>query len=125
MAITQGILVENMRREGFELGVCPPKVLFKRDESGQKLEPIEEVVVEVTPCQSCSGCCVLPECLVFALHASKHARLYTRHASRYMYMHEQINSGELGAPFSDTILLHVAFFWSYTKASQKNIHRTV
>ena len=43
----QGILVENMRREGFELGVCPPKVLFKRDESGQRLEPIEEVVVEV------------------------------------------------------------------------------
>jgi GTP-binding protein len=37
-----------MRREGFELGVCPPKVLFKRDESGQKLEPIEEVVVEVS-----------------------------------------------------------------------------
>ncbi len=43
----QGILVENMRREGFELGVCPPKVLFKKDENGGRLEPIEEVVVEV------------------------------------------------------------------------------
>jgi GTP-binding protein len=42
-----GILVENMRREGFELGVCPPKVLFKKGENGERLEPIEEVVVEV------------------------------------------------------------------------------
>ena len=41
-----GILVENMRREGFELGVCPPKVLFKT-ENGKRMEPIEEVVVEV------------------------------------------------------------------------------
>ena len=41
-----GILVENMRREGFELGVCPPKVLYKQ-EGGERLEPIEEVVVEV------------------------------------------------------------------------------
>jgi GTP-binding protein len=42
-----GILVENMRREGFELGVCPPQVLFKRGPDGGRLEPIEEVVVEV------------------------------------------------------------------------------
>ena len=42
-----GILIENMRREGFELGVCPPKVLFQKDESGATLEPIEEIVVEV------------------------------------------------------------------------------
>jgi len=42
-----GILVENMRREGFELGVCPPKVLYKKGEGGERLEPIEEVVVEV------------------------------------------------------------------------------
>jgi hypothetical protein len=38
-----------MRREGFELGVCPPKVLFKKDKDGSRLEPIEEVVVEVCP----------------------------------------------------------------------------
>lgn len=42
-----GILVENMRREGFELGVCPPKVLYSQGENGERLEPIEEVVIEV------------------------------------------------------------------------------
>ncbi|XP_047950381.1 50S ribosomal subunit assembly factor BipA-like isoform X2 [Salvia hispanica] len=41
-----GILIENMRREKFELSVSPPKVMYKI-EKGQKLEPIEEVTVEV------------------------------------------------------------------------------
>ena len=41
-----GILVENIRLGGFELCVCPPKVLYK-EEVGERLEPIEEVVVEV------------------------------------------------------------------------------
>jgi GTP-binding protein len=41
------ILIETMRREGFELGVSRPKVLFSRDESGEVLEPIEEVVIDV------------------------------------------------------------------------------
>ncbi|CAK8577083.1 unnamed protein product [Lathyrus sativus] len=41
-----GILIENMRREGFELSVSPPKVMYKTDK-GQKLEPIEEVTIEV------------------------------------------------------------------------------
>ena len=41
------ILIETMRREGFELGVSRPKVLFRRDESGEILEPIEEVVIDV------------------------------------------------------------------------------
>ncbi|EKX48415.1 hypothetical protein GUITHDRAFT_68817 [Guillardia theta CCMP2712] len=41
-----GILLENMRREGFELSVSPPQVVFK-EENGVKLEPIEEVVIEV------------------------------------------------------------------------------
>ncbi|KAL5570968.1 hypothetical protein UlMin_020565 [Ulmus minor] len=41
-----GILIENMRREGFELSVSPPKVMYK-NENGQKLEPIEEVTIEV------------------------------------------------------------------------------
>jgi GTP-binding protein len=42
------ILIETMRREGFELGVSRPKVVFQRDEStGQILEPIEEVVIDV------------------------------------------------------------------------------
>ncbi len=42
------ILIENMRREGFELTVSRPKVVIKIDpETGQKLEPIEEVIVDV------------------------------------------------------------------------------
>jgi GTP-binding protein len=42
-----GILIETMRREGFELSVSRPKVLFRRDATGQLLEPIEEVVIDV------------------------------------------------------------------------------
>jgi GTP-binding protein len=41
-----GILIETMRREGFELSVSRPKVLF-RSEGGELLEPIEEVVIDV------------------------------------------------------------------------------
>ncbi|XWS30032.1 hypothetical protein CRYUN_Cryun24cG0082900 [Craigia yunnanensis] len=41
-----GILIENMRRERFELSISPPKVMYKT-ENGQKLEPIEEVTIEV------------------------------------------------------------------------------
>jgi GTP-binding protein len=43
-----GVLIENMRREGFELSVLKPRVLFRTDpDSGEKLEPIEEVVIDV------------------------------------------------------------------------------
>ena len=42
-----GVLIETMRREGFELSISRPKVIMKRDESGQLLEPIEEVVIDV------------------------------------------------------------------------------
>ncbi|TAK99812.1 MAG: translational GTPase TypA [Rhodospirillaceae bacterium] len=42
-----GVLIEQMRREGFELSISRPRVLFQTDESGKKLEPIEEVVVDV------------------------------------------------------------------------------
>jgi GTP-binding protein len=42
-----GVLIENMRREGFELSVSRPRVIFKEDENGSKLEPIEEVVIDV------------------------------------------------------------------------------
>ena len=41
------ILIENMRREGFEFQVSPPRVLFKEDENGTKLEPFEYVVIDV------------------------------------------------------------------------------
>ena len=42
-----GVLIENMRREGFELSVSPPAVLFRFDERGNKLEPVEELTAEV------------------------------------------------------------------------------
>lgn len=42
-----GVLIENMRREGFELSVSRPRVLFKKGENDEILEPIEEVVVDV------------------------------------------------------------------------------
>ncbi|WP_230266845.1 translational GTPase TypA [Allobaculum fili] len=38
------ILIENMRREGYELAVSKPEVILHRDENGQKVEPVEEVV---------------------------------------------------------------------------------
>jgi GTP-binding protein len=41
------ILIETMRREGFELAVSRPRVVLKKDEGGQLLEPIEEVVIDV------------------------------------------------------------------------------
>jgi len=40
------ILIENMRREGFELMVSKPQVIFK-EENGQKLEPFEEIVMDM------------------------------------------------------------------------------
>lgn len=41
------VLIETMRREGYELQVGQPQVLFKQDENGQKLEPIESLVIDV------------------------------------------------------------------------------
>lgn len=41
------VLIETMRREGYELQVGQPQVLYKEDEDGQKLEPIETLVVDV------------------------------------------------------------------------------
>jgi GTP-binding protein len=43
-----GVLIETMRREGFELSISRPSVLFKNDETtGKKLEPMEEVQIDV------------------------------------------------------------------------------
>jgi GTP-binding protein len=42
-----GVLIETMRREGFELSVSRPRVLFQKDENGDTLEPMEEVQVDV------------------------------------------------------------------------------
>ncbi len=43
-----GVLIETMRREGFELSVSRPRVLLRKDEAtGETLEPVEEVVIDV------------------------------------------------------------------------------
>jgi GTP-binding protein len=44
--LQMGVLIENMRREGFELSISRPRVIFK-EEDGQRLEPIEEVIIDV------------------------------------------------------------------------------
>ena len=42
-----GILIETMRREGFELSVSSPRVLLKKNDQGKVLEPFEEVIIDV------------------------------------------------------------------------------
>ena len=42
-----GVLIERMRREGFEMAVTPPEVICKINEAGEKLEPYEEVKIEL------------------------------------------------------------------------------
>ncbi|HYG27807.1 MAG TPA: translational GTPase TypA [Caulobacteraceae bacterium] len=43
-----GVLIESMRREGFELSISRPRVVFQTDpETGERLEPIEEVMIDV------------------------------------------------------------------------------
>jgi GTP-binding protein len=42
-----GVLIENMRREGFEVSISRPRVVYKTGENGERLEPIEEVVIDV------------------------------------------------------------------------------
>jgi len=43
-----GVLIETMRREGFELSISRPRVLYREDpQSGKRLEPFEEVVIDV------------------------------------------------------------------------------
>lgn len=44
--LQMGVLIENMRREGFELSISRPRVIY-REEDGQRMEPIEEVIVDV------------------------------------------------------------------------------
>ncbi|TNJ40649.1 translational GTPase TypA [Phaeobacter sp. B1627] len=44
--LQMGVLIENMRREGFELSISRPQVLFK-EENGQRMEPVEEATIDV------------------------------------------------------------------------------
>ncbi len=45
--LQMGVLIENMRREGFELSISRPQVLFREGENGERLEPLEEVTIDV------------------------------------------------------------------------------
>jgi GTP-binding protein len=42
-----GVLIETMRREGFEVSISRPRVVYQTGEKGERLEPIEEVVIDV------------------------------------------------------------------------------
>ena len=42
-----GVLIETMRREGFELGISRPRVLYREDDNGNRTEPYEQVVIDV------------------------------------------------------------------------------
>ena len=44
--LQMGVLIENMRREGFELSISRPQVIFT-EEGGQRMEPVEEVTIDV------------------------------------------------------------------------------
>ncbi|MFV0294216.1 MAG: translational GTPase TypA [Paracoccus sp. (in: a-proteobacteria)] len=44
--LQMGVLIENMRREGFELSISRPRVIY-REEDGQRMEPIEEAIIDV------------------------------------------------------------------------------
>ena len=45
--LQMGVLIENMRREGFELSISRPQVLTREGENGETLEPIEEVTIDL------------------------------------------------------------------------------
>ncbi|MDR9394774.1 MAG: translational GTPase TypA [Roseovarius sp.] len=45
--LQMGVLIENMRREGYELSIARPRVLMREDEDGGTLEPVEEVTIDV------------------------------------------------------------------------------
>src|SRR3546814_14320570 len=47
-----GVLIETMRREGFELGISRPRVLYGEDEAGKRTEPYETVVIAVDDAHS-------------------------------------------------------------------------
>jgi len=42
-----GVLIENMRREGFELSISRPRVVYQTGPNGEKMEPIEDVMIDV------------------------------------------------------------------------------
>jgi GTP-binding protein len=51
-----GVLLETMRREGFEMSISRPRVLLRKDEDGQTLEPYEEIIIDID--EEYTGCVV-------------------------------------------------------------------
>ena len=49
-----GVLIETMRREGFEMAIARPQVIYRQNDMGKKLEPIEQLTLEV-PDESLGG----------------------------------------------------------------------
>lgn len=47
------ILIENMRREGYEFAVSMPKVLYKKDENGKLMEPMDKAIIDIP--ENCMG----------------------------------------------------------------------
>jgi len=45
--LQMGVLIENMRREGFELSISRPQVIMKEGPNGQRMEPVEEATIDV------------------------------------------------------------------------------
>ncbi|MEN8893877.1 translational GTPase TypA [Planktotalea arctica] len=45
--LQMGVLIENMRREGFELSISRPQVIMKEGPNGERLEPVEEATIDV------------------------------------------------------------------------------
>jgi GTP-binding protein len=67
-----GILIENMRREGYEFDVSKPEVIFREDpETGETLEPVEEVHIEVA--EDSAG-------TVFELMGARHGEMLDMHS---------------------------------------------
>ena len=45
--LQMGVLIENMRREGFELSISRPQVIMKEGPNGERMEPVEEATIDV------------------------------------------------------------------------------
>jgi GTP-binding protein len=74
-----GILIETMRREGYEFEVSKPEVIFKEDpDTGQMMEPIEEVTVEVA--ESMTGAVVE----LLGSRRGEMIDMYTEHGTTYL-----------------------------------------
>ena len=70
------VLIENMRREGFEMMVGPPKVLYQEGPNGEKLEPFESVEIELP--EEYSGSAIVRQTPGTTPQTSRHRALVGR-----------------------------------------------